>query len=63
MIVNRGKEGCKNCVNREYDSYFGLVCQHKASLEGIEVLKNFYTPDEVTECEYYKYDHSLSENL
>ena len=58
MIVNNGKQGCQNCIFREKDPVFGLICQHKASIEGIEAIKNFYTPDEVHECTYYKYDEN-----
>lgn len=58
MIVNKGKQGCQNCINREFDTSFGLICQHKASREGIEVIKNFYIADEVLECDYYEYDEN-----
>ena len=56
MLINKGKQGCQNCMHREKDPKFGLICQHKASVEGIEPVKNFYTPDEVSECAYYEYD-------
>lgn len=59
MIVNKGKQGCQNCINREFDTSFGLICQHKTSREGIEVIKNFYTIDEVSECSYYEYDENV----
>ena len=52
MTVNKGKQGCQKA------HVFGLICQHKASIEGIEAVKNFYTPDEVHECAYYKYDEN-----
>ena len=58
--VNNGKCGCQNCIYRENDTTFGLVCVHKASMEGIEVKKNFYIPNEVTECKYYEYDPGSS---
>ena len=46
---------CEECIYRNYDEHFGLVCSHRASMEGIEAAKAFYTPDEITDdCPYYK---------
>lgn len=58
MKVNYGSIKCQNCVYREKDVNFGLICQHKASMEGIEAKKEFYKLSEVTDCDYYKYDEN-----
>ena len=44
---------CRDCEYIDYDEAFGWVCQHKASMEGIEAEKNFYTIDEIEECDFY----------
>lgn len=55
MTINQGSIGCQNCEYRErYKNQ--LICQHKASMEGIEALKEFYFMNEVKECDYYSYD-------
>ena len=46
-------EKCKTCFYCEHDCNFGYICQHKASMEGIEAEKNFYLIDEVKDCNYY----------
>lgn len=52
MTVNQGNVGCQNCEYREeYKNQ--LICQHKASMEGIEAYKEFYLMNEVKECDYY----------
>lgn len=57
MTVNQGSVGCQNCEYREgYKNQ--LICQHKASMEGIEVLKEFYFMNEVKECDCYSYDEA-----
>lgn len=56
MVVNIGKQGCQNCIYRQKNKDFGLICRHKAEKEGITVQKSFYKSNEVKECEYYKYD-------
>ena len=56
MKVNHGSIGCLSCMYKEYDDIFGYVCQHKASMEGIEAKKNFYKIHEVTECDFYDYN-------
>lgn len=44
---------CSKCIYIENDPVFGLCCTHRASMEGIEANKAFYTPNEVEECKYY----------
>lgn len=56
MEVNQGIFGCQNCKHREKNINYGLICQHKASMEGIEVEKEFYKVSEVKECNFYMYD-------
>ena len=56
MNVNSGSIGCQNCIHREKDERFGLICQHKASMEGTEAPMGFYKASEVKECGYYEYD-------
>lgn len=58
MKVNHGSIGCQSCTHKEYDDAFGYVCQHKASMEGIEVEKNFYRIEEVKECDFYDYNEN-----
>lgn len=54
MMINKGKQGCQNCINREKNDRYGIICKYKARAENAK--KEFYTPNEITECRYYKYD-------
>ena len=58
MKVNCGSIGCQNCIYREKDTNFGLICQHKASMEGIEAEKEFYKLNEIKECDFYEFDEN-----
>ena len=53
------KNKCQTCTYQEYNVNFGLICTHRASMEGIEAAKAFYTPDEVTDdCPFYRDEES-----
>ena len=57
MAVNTKCNGCENCLYKEDDVNFGLICTHKASMEGIEASKCFYEISEVKDCKYYTEDN------
>lgn len=49
---------CQSCVYKEKDINFGIICKHKASIEGIEAEKEFYKISEITDCSLYEYDET-----
>ena len=45
---------CEACIFCEDDWELRRICQHKASMEGIEAYKQFYRCDEVKQCKYFQ---------
>lgn len=56
-------EECKSCTYCEDGHHLGLICVHKASIEGIEARKSYYKIQEVDECELYEYDENAPYDL
>lgn len=47
---------CDKCYYQEQlniEGHITSICHHKASMEGNEVIRNYYFCEEITECEYF----------